>query len=99
MEATIDTMVLEVAIPRDLFAMLGFSRSRVEEAMKEFSVLGLYLERRISAGKAAELMGLGKREFVRLLAQKGVPYFDYTDEELEEEFQTFEDWRRNGSST
>ena len=54
--------------------------------MEEFSVPGLCLEQRISAGKAAELMGLRKREFVRLLARKGIPYFDYTDEELGEEF-------------
>ena len=89
-----DTMVLEVAISKDLFSMLGFSREGAVEAMKEFSVLGLYLEQRISAGKAAELMGLGKREFVRLLARKGVPYFDYTDKELGEEFRTFDVWQQ-----
>jgi len=89
-----DTMVLEVAISKDLFSMLGFSRDRAVEAMKEFSVLGLYLEQRISAGKAAELMGLRKREFVRLLARKGIPYFDYTDEELAEEFRTLDEWQQ-----
>lgn len=94
-----DTMVLEVAISKDLFSMLGFSRDRAVEAMKEFSVLGLYLEQKISAGKAAELMGLRKREFVRLLARKGIPYFDYTDEELAEEFRTFDEWRRERTST
>ena len=89
-----NTMVLEVAISKDLFSMLGFSREGAVEAMKEFSVLGLYLEQRISAGKAAELMGLGKRELVRLLARKGVPYFDYTDKELGEEFRTFDVWQQ-----
>jgi len=94
-----ETTVLEVAIPKDLFSMLGFSRDRAAEAIKEFSVLGLYLERRISAGKAAELMGLRKSEFVRLLARKGVPYFDYSEEELEEEFRTFDEWQQERSST
>jgi hypothetical protein len=28
------------------------------------------------------LMGIRKREFIRLLARKGIPYFDYTDEEM-----------------
>jgi len=93
-----ETMVLEVAIPKDLFSMLGFSRDSAVEAIKEFSVLGLYLEQRISAGKAAELVGLRKREFVRLLARKGIPYFDYTDEELEEEFRTFDEWQRERTS-
>ncbi len=93
-----ETMVLEVAIPKDLFSILGFSRDRAAEAIKEYSVLGLYLEQTISAGKAAELMGLGKREFVRLLARKGIPYFDYTVEELEEEFRTFDEWQRERAS-
>jgi predicted HTH domain antitoxin len=94
-----ETMLLEVTIPKDLFSMLGFSRDEVVEALKEFSVLGLYLEHRISAGKAAELMGIGKREFVRLLARKGISYFDYTDEELEQEFRALDDWQlANGSS-
>ena len=87
-----ETMVLEVPISKDLFSMLGFSRSEAVEAVKEFSVLGLYLERRISAGKAAELMGIGKREFIRLLARKGAPYFAFTDEELQEEFRAFDEW-------
>ena len=85
-----ETIVLEVAIPKDLFEAQGFSRSRAVEAIKEFSVLGLYLERRISSGKAAELMGMRKSEFIRLLARKGIPYFDYTDEELEEELRAID---------
>jgi predicted HTH domain antitoxin len=90
-----ETMVLEVTMPKDLFAMLGFSKSKVEEAVREFSVLGLYLEQRISAGKAAELLGIRKREFIRLITRRGIPYFDYTDEELDEEFQSVDEWKRD----
>ena len=94
-----ETMVVEVTLSKDLFEMLGYSKSRAEEAIKEFSVLGLYLEQRISAGKAAELLGVRKREFVRLLARRGIPYFDYADEELDEEFRTVDAWKRETSST
>jgi len=94
-----ETMVLEVTMPKDLFAMLGFSKSRAEEAIREFSVLGLYLEQRISAGKAAELLGVSKGEFVRLMARRGIPYFDYTDEQLDEEFRTLDEWKRERTST
>jgi len=73
-----ETVTLEIALPRDLLSMPGFSKVRATEAIKEFSVLGLYLERRISSGKAAELLGMRKREFIRLLARKAIPYFDYT---------------------
>jgi predicted HTH domain antitoxin len=97
-EVMMETMVVEVTIPKDLFSMLGFSRAEAVEALKEFSVLGLYQEHKISAGKAAELMGIGKREFIRLLARKGIPYFDYTDEEMEEELRIFDEWKQDRAS-
>jgi predicted HTH domain antitoxin len=81
-EMAMDTMTLEVPISSDLLLALGSSSARAVEQVKEFSVLGLYHERRVSAGKAAELLGLTKAEFVRLLAHKGHPYLDYTAEEL-----------------
>jgi len=95
---TTETTVLEVVIPKDMFAMLGFSKSEAARAVKEFSVLGLYLERKISSGKAAELLGIRKREFIRLLAGKKIPYFDYTEEELEEDFQAFDEWKQDRTS-
>lgn len=93
-----ETMTLEIAVPKDLFRILGFSKAKAAEAIREFSVLGLYLERRISSGKAAELLGMRKREFIRLLARKGIPYFEYTGEELEEEFRTFDEWKQERAS-
>ncbi len=89
-----ETMTLEVAVPKDLFAALGLSRPQAAEQLKEFTVLGLYRERRISAGKAAELLGLNLGEFVRLLARKEVPYFDYSTEELTAEFRAAAAWKR-----
>jgi predicted HTH domain antitoxin len=90
----VDTLTLEVTFPNDLFALLGYSKPHAAEAVREFSVLGLYQERRISTGKAAELLGIGKREFARLLARKGIAYFDYSHEELADELQTVDEWKR-----
>ncbi|HSN75006.1 MAG TPA: UPF0175 family protein [Anaerolineae bacterium] len=89
-----EMMTLEVPLSSDLFLALGSSRARAVEQVKEFSVLGLYQERRVSAGKAAELLGLTKAEFARLLAHKGHPYLDYTVEELAGEFQAVDAWER-----
>ena len=90
-----DTMTLEVTMPKDLYAALGFSRAEAARQLKEFSVIGLYQERRISAGKAAEMLDLHKAEFIRLLARTGVPYFDYTAEELADEFHTVDRWKQS----
>ena len=59
--------------------------------------MGLYQERRISAGKAAELLGMDKRKLVRLLARKEIAYFDYSDQELEDEFRAVDEWKRERS--
>jgi predicted HTH domain antitoxin len=91
-----ETMVLEVTLSKDLYSRLGFSQREAEEAIKEFSVLGLYLEHKISAGKAADLLGIRKREFIRLMARKGIPYFDYSDRELENEFRAVDEWKKDG---
>jgi len=93
-----ETMVLEVPLSKDLFLMLGFSRAEAVEALKEFSVLGLYRERRISAGKAAQLMGIRRRDFIRLLARKGISYFDYSAEELEGDFSAADEGKRENAS-
>ncbi len=90
-----ETMVLEVTLSKDLYSRLGFSKGEAEEAIKEFSVLGLYLEHKISAGKAAELLGTRKREFIRLMARKGIAYFDYSEQELANEFRAADELKQD----
>jgi len=65
---------LTVALPRDFLILLG-SQAQANEAAKEYIVLGLFQEGRISAGKAAELLGLTRRGLLNLLARKGIVYF------------------------
>jgi hypothetical protein len=38
-------------------------------------VLELYRQREISSGKAAELLGLGREQFIRQASERGIPYF------------------------
>jgi predicted HTH domain antitoxin len=92
-----DTVVLEVPLPRDVVSILGLAQAQVVQNIQEFLVIGLYQEGRISAGKAAELLGITKRGFIRLLARKGIPYFVYSSEELAEEFKAVDTWRRDKS--
>jgi len=89
-----DTIVLEVPLPKELVSILGFAQAQTVQTIQEFLMIGLYREGQISSGKAAELLGMTKREFIRLLARKGIPYFDYSPEELAEEFETVEAWRK-----
>ena len=48
-------------------------------------VIELFLEGKISAGKAAEVLGLSKAQFMELLNECNLPYLDADREELERE--------------
>ena len=53
--------------------------------VKELIVLELYRQRLISSGKAAELLGMERFEFVRYASRLGIPFIDMSAEELAEE--------------
>jgi len=64
-------MLKTVPIPDDLAALLG-PEDRLPQAVTEAVILELFRERRISTGKAAELLGLAYREFLALLQTKNI---------------------------
>lgn len=77
-------ITLPITFPREFLALLG-APSQAAEAVKEFTILGLYQEGRISGGKAAELLGLTRRAFMALLARRGIAYFRLDPQEWEAE--------------
>ena len=51
------------------------------------SILELYRRKEISSGKAAELLGMQRFEFVRYASRLGIPFFDMSKEELERDLE------------
>lgn len=43
----------------------------------------------ISHGKAAEILGINKLDLIALYGSMGLPYFDMSTEEIEEDLKTF----------
>lgn len=60
----------------------------------------LYESRRLSLGKAAELAGYSKPAFMELLAKEGIPVFNYSGDDLEQELRDLETFeaRQKGSA-
>jgi predicted HTH domain antitoxin len=56
-----------------------------KQVLTEIVVLELYRRREVSSGKAAELLGMERFEFVRYASRLGIPFFDMSEEELAEE--------------
>jgi predicted HTH domain antitoxin len=78
------TIMMEV--DRELVDLLH-NLGRPEDKLKEYLVLELYRRREISSGKAAELLGMQKFEFVRYASRVGIPYLDMDQQELEDEIK------------
>ena len=82
-------VTFEVKLPPDLLR-LGYNQARIQNSVKEWLVLSLFTDHMISSGKAAQLLGISRVEFLALLRKRGIAYVDYTAQELEDEFAAVE---------
>lgn len=78
-------MKVEIELPRNLLAALDIHESELGRLAKEWVLIELFLEGKISAGKAAEVLGLSKAQFLDLLDERNLPYLDADLKELERE--------------
>ena len=76
---------LELSFPSEVLDMLATTYQQSAEVIREAAVLELYREGKLSSGKAAEILGMERFEFIRYAGIKGIPYIRLTPEELEEE--------------
>ena len=81
------TITVEVQIPEGL-RQLGLSDEDIRRQVPLLLVLNRLRQGLVSSGKAAELLGLSRRDFLDLLAKEGLPLYDPNDQELANEFKT-----------
>jgi len=84
-------VTLKVKFPQSLLFDYGLTEKEAGAEMLRAFVLSLYRHDKISTGKAARLLGMRRLDFIRLLADEGIPYLDYTSEELDADVQTLRD--------
>ena len=80
---------LKLDLPPDLLELLE-SLGDPQQTIKECVVLELYRRGEISSGKAAELLGMSRLEFIQYSGRLGIPFFRYSPEELEAELRNLE---------
>jgi predicted HTH domain antitoxin len=76
---------LTLQVEDELLALLHQSNQPAEQAARELIVLELYRRGTISSGKAAELLGLARWQFVHQASHLGIPFFDMTSDEWDSE--------------
>jgi predicted HTH domain antitoxin len=58
---------VEIELPRNLLLALNIPESELGQQARVWVLLELFQEGKISAGKAAEVLGLSKAQFIELL--------------------------------
>ena len=84
------TTSLEIQLPTTLFRF-GISSQDVSQRVAEWLVLSLFTEGQVSSGKAGQLLGISRIEFLALLRRYKIPYVDLTEDELVEEWRSVAD--------
>lgn len=85
---TVSNMLIKMELPRELLGVLDVSETDLGPKLKILIALELVREGRISTGKGAELLGVSKADFIRLLSEQDIPYFNETADELTEQITT-----------
>lgn len=78
--------LVTLELDKDLIALLeGQQHQPIGEAARDMIVFELYRRGALSSGKAAQLLGIPRYDFIQRASQLGIPYFRLTGEDLQNE--------------
>jgi predicted HTH domain antitoxin len=77
-------------IPEEILYTLNENIAEFTLQVRLFTALQLFKRHKLSIGKAAELAGMDKEQFMVELDRYEIPLIDYDPDELEEELKRFE---------
>jgi len=80
-------ITLQIPYPDDLPKALGTTPEEFEQELRLIAAAKLYEMGRISSGRAAQLAGLNRVEFLESLSRYRISVFNYSLDELEHEIQ------------
>ena len=86
-----NTVTLELNLAEDLYLSLqsaGLNREDLGARASRDLAVQLYVEGRLSLGKAARLADMSRQAFWSLLDARGIPAIHYTDEDYESDLET-----------
>jgi predicted HTH domain antitoxin len=80
-----------IDLPEELYLSLsasGLTKERIANESRKLLALKCFKEKVLSLGRAAELSGLSKWDFIEYLSENEVPVVDYGQDEMRREFKT-----------
>ena len=76
---------VSLELDEGLVGILSELRQPVSRAAVELIAMELYRRGTISSGRAAELVGMSRLDFIRHASDLGVPYIRVSEQDLEDE--------------
>ena len=89
---------IEILVPEEIVSLLG-SEDAVRKEAREAFILDLVRRGKVSKGKAAELLGISLWDLPDLIAQYQMPWFSYSQEELERDLETLREFKGDEGNT
>lgn len=78
------TLKITIPVDQNILLSLRKTKEEFEKEVRFIMALNLYKKGKISLGKAAELAGYNRIDFIRKLQLEGEIIFDYSKEEINE---------------
>lgn len=79
-------VTVQLEIPEDMKPYINSGNELRQNAILLYPFI---LDKTISHGRAAEILGISKLDLIDLYANLGFPYFDLTMNELDKDLETF----------
>ncbi len=79
-------VTVQLEIPEDMIPFVNNNNKLRQNAILLYPYI---LDKTISHGRAAEILGISKLDLIDLYADLGFPYFDLTMNELDKDLETF----------
>jgi len=84
------TASVRIEIPEEILYALNENITEFTLQMRLFTALQLFKKHKLSLGKASNLAGMDKDQFMLELDRNEIPLIDYNPDELKEELARFE---------
>ena len=77
---------ISIPVSDEIIFVLKKDVKNLQTDMMKFIAMQYFKEKQLSLGLSAKMAGMAKNDFVEYLGKNDIDIYQYTDEELQEEF-------------
>jgi predicted HTH domain antitoxin len=89
------TETIPIDVPAEYLISLNESEQELKSHFKVLIAMTLYLQGKLTIGKAAQYSGLGRKGFENYLADNSIPISNLTYEDIINDVQKMEKWQQS----